>query len=190
MRRYFHNRLHFQSRILIAPSNLMRRIEGDMEYRRGMWVRNPKQAAWGLGEIIALDGDKVTVLFNEVGEKKVVTRIVSLEEVPAPAHVAGARPQLSASLDVNMLELERLCHAFHDQFKDRRSNTDDGIMALQVLDDMRKYGELSKKIARKLFSWCHTGASFAEGVDLAQQICRLIYRRVPTRAEIDGAGFS
>jgi Protein of unknown function (DUF3553) len=161
-----------------------------MEYRCGMWVRNPKQADWGIGEVIGIDGDKVMVLFKEAGEKKVLTRIIELEEVPTPTHIADARPQLYASLDVDMLELERLCHAFHDQFKDRRSNTDDGMMALQVLDDMRKYGGLSRTIARKLFSWCHTGASYAEGVDLAQQICRLIYRRVPTRAEIDAAGFS
>jgi hypothetical protein len=104
-----------------------------MEYRCGMWVRNPKQDAWGIGEVIGIDGDKVMVLFKEAGEKKVATRIVALEEVPAPTSIADVRPQLHASLDVDMLELERLCHAFHDQFKDRRSNTDDGKMALRVL---------------------------------------------------------
>ena len=131
-----------------------------MEYRYGMWVQNPKQAAWGIGEVIGIDGDKVTVLFKEAGEKKVATRIVALEEVPAPTNIADVRPQLHASLDVDMLELERLCHAFHDQFKDRRSNTDDGKMALRVLDDMGKFGNLTRATARQLFSWCHTGSSY------------------------------
>ena len=69
-----------------------------MEYRCGMWVRNPKQADWGIGEVIGIDGDKVMVLFKEAGEKKVLTRIIELEEVPAPTHIADARPQLCASL--------------------------------------------------------------------------------------------
>jgi hypothetical protein len=160
-----------------------------MEYRCGIWVQNPKQTAWGIGEIIGIDGDKVMVLFKEAGEKRVATGIVALEEVPTPTNIADVRPQLHASPDLDMLELESLCHAFHDQFKDRRPNTDDGRMALRVLDDMRMYGDLTKPTARQLFSWCHTGSSYAEGVDLAQQICRLIYRRVPTRAELDAVGF-
>ena len=46
-------------------------------------------------------------------------------------------------------------------------------------------GDLSKKTACQLFSWTQTGASYAAGVDLAQQICRLIYEHVPTRTEIE-----
>jgi hypothetical protein len=160
-----------------------------MEYRCGMWVRNPKQAAWGVGEVIGIDGDKLRILFKEGGEKKIVTRIVALEEVPSPTNITDARPQLYASVDVDMFELERLCDAFHAQFMDRRANKDDGRMALRVLNDVRMYGNLTKATARQLFSWCHTGSSYTEGVDLAQQICRLIYGRVPTRSELDALGF-
>jgi len=159
-----------------------------MEYRLGMWVRNPKQPAWGIGEVVRIDEDKVKVLFSEVGEKNLVVRMVTLEEVPVPADVAGVRPQLRASRDVDMVELEHLCDSFHEQFKDRRSNTDDGRMALRVLDDMRKYGDLTRATARQLFSWCQTGASYTQGVDLARHICCLIYGRVPTRAELEATG--
>jgi hypothetical protein len=44
-----------------------------------------------------------------------------------------------------MNELEQLCNLFHEQFKNRRSTTDDGRMALNVLQDMRTTGELSNK---------------------------------------------
>jgi len=62
-------------------------------------------------------------------------------------------------------------------------------MALNVLEDIKAFGDLTKETARQLFRWTQTGASYTEGVDLAQQICRLIYGRVPTRAEIEAAGF-
>jgi hypothetical protein len=159
-----------------------------MDYQCGMWVRNPKQSAWGVGEVVGIEDDKVKVLFSEVGEKNLVTRLVTLEEVPAPADAARARPRLRASRDVDMVELERLCDSFHKQFKDRRSNTDDGGMALKVLEDMRISGDLTRMAARRLFHWCHTGESYTEGVDLAQQICRVIYGRVPTPAELEAAG--
>ena len=151
-------------------------------------VRNPKQSAWGVGEVVGIEEDKVKVLFSEVGEKNLVTRIAMLEEAPAPTDVAGARPQLRASRDVDMVELEHLCETFHEQFKDRRSNTDDGRMALRVLEDMRKYSDLTRATAHRLFSWCQTGASYTQGVDLAQHICCRIYGRVPTRAELEAAG--
>jgi hypothetical protein len=54
-----------------------------MEYRRGMWVRIPRQPAWGEGEVVGVEHDKVRILFSEVGEKRLVTWMVEAEEVPA-----------------------------------------------------------------------------------------------------------
>ena len=53
--------------------------------------------------------------------------------------------------DVDMVELERLCNNFHEQFRERRSNCDDGGMALKVLEDMRSDGVLSPKTEKRLF---------------------------------------
>jgi hypothetical protein len=152
-----------------------------------MWVRNTKQPAWGVGEIVGLEDGKVKVMFSDAGEKTLATSLAILEEVAAP--VGSSRPRLQARRDVDLLELERLCLSFHEQFRDRRANTDDGGMALDVLDDMKRRGDLTKAAARRLFRWCHSGESYAEGVDPAQQICRLIYGRVPTPAEVEAAGF-
>jgi hypothetical protein len=159
-----------------------------MELKSGTWVRHPSQQAWGVGEVIGQEEDKVRIIFAAVGEKVIDTRFVQLEQTEVPADQPRVRHQIRAHAGVNMNELEQVCNVFHEQFKNRRATTDDGRMALNVLQDMRAIGDLSRKTAGQLFSWAQTGASYAEGVDLAQQICRLIYGRVPTRAEIEAAG--
>jgi hypothetical protein len=158
-----------------------------MELRAGMWVRHPTQETWGRGEVLSLDEEKVRILFPTVGEKVFDIRFVHLQQTDAPPR-GESRPQFRAVSGVNMIELEQLCQQFHEQFKNRRSTTDDGRMALRVFDGMKRRGDLSKLTARQLFSWAHTGASYTEGVDLAQRICRLIYGRVPTQAEAERHG--
>jgi Protein of unknown function (DUF3553) len=160
-----------------------------MELKPGTWVRNPREPSWGTGRIECYEEDKVRVLFPEVGEKLLNIRFVTLEESQPPANAETLRLRLRVRTGINMESLQRLCELFHEQFKTRRSNTDDGVMAMNVLEDMKVRGDLTGDSAGQLFSWCHTGASYAEGVDLAQQICRLIYGRVPTRAEVEAAGF-
>jgi hypothetical protein len=156
-----------------------------MEYRLGMWVINRKLAEWGIGQVVGIEADKLKIVFSEAGEKSLVTRMVTLEEVPAPEN----RPEFRVRRSVDLVKLERLCTAFHEEFKDRRSNTDDGGMALRVLEDISARGDLTRASARRLFQWCHTGESYAQGVDLAQEICSLLYGRVPTRSELETAGF-
>jgi hypothetical protein len=153
----------------------------------GTWVRHPTHDAWGRGEVLSLDEEKVRILFPAVGEKVIDVRFVELQQADTPPR-GESRPQFRALNGVNMVELEQLCQQFHEQFKNRRSTTDDGRMALKVLDDMNRRGNLSKPTARQLFSWAHTGASYTEGVDLAQRICRLIYGRIPTQAEVERHG--
>jgi hypothetical protein len=136
--------------------------------------------------VLELADDKVRVLFSDVGEKQVSTRLAALEETKAPQDKAEARPRLRAQSDLDVKTLESLCRQFHEQFKDRRSNTDDGRMATRVVDDIKTKGDLSKTTAKQL--WCHTGVSYADGIELAQSFCRLIYGRVPTKGELEVAG--
>jgi hypothetical protein len=155
-----------------------------MEILVGSWVRHPKRPEWGVGEVLGKDDDKVQVCFSDVGEKTIDTRFVQLEETQAPLGVEIDRLGQPIRSDIDSAEVQRLCNQFHEQMKDRRSTTDDGKMALKVLDDLTKKNCLSVSTMKQLFSWCHTGASYQEGVDLAQQICNAIYGRVPTKAEL------
>lgn len=161
-----------------------------MQIEAGMWVRHPTQPSWGIGEVIECEENKVRVVFGAVGEKLMDSRYVALEQVEAPTRQSAAGFKLRARKGVDLAQLERLCNEFHENFKDRRSSTDDGRMAVNVLEDMKRFGHLSKETTRQLFRWTQTGASYAQGIDLAQQICRLVYGRVPTRAEVDAMGLS
>jgi Protein of unknown function (DUF3553) len=160
-----------------------------MAFDSGTWVRNPKQPTWGVGRVVNHEDDKVRAVFSDVGEKLLDLRYATLEQVDPPANTNILRSGLQARRNVDMGSLTQVCQLFYEQFKDRRSNTNDGSMAMKVLDEMRTRGDLTVATAGQLFSWCHTGGSYTEGVDLAQQICRIVYGRVPTAAEVDAAGF-
>lgn len=160
-----------------------------VEFRVGMWVKNPNKPDWGIGEVLEVDEQKLRILFSGPGEKQLSVRFAALEQTDTPEDKTAVRPRLRARSDLNVKVLESICRQFHEQFKDRRSNTDDGRMAIKVMDDINSKGDLSKATAKQLFAWCHTGVSYAEGVELAQNICRLIYGRVPTKAELELAGF-
>lgn len=160
-----------------------------MQCQVGMWIRNVKLPEWGIGEVVETDGDKVRVVFAVVGEKNLNVRFATLEEMPCPADASSARFKINVRQSVDVAEVERLCRKFHDEFKDRRGNTDDGGMSLQVLNDIQERGDLTRATAKRLFHWCHTGESYTQGVDLAQQICRVIYGRIPTRKELEANGF-
>lgn len=161
-----------------------------MELNPGTWVRHPKQEGWGHGKVISVEGDKVRILFPVIGEKIIDVRYAELEAVEAPAVPSPEIPWICPLPNVDMAKLERLCNEFYERFKTRRSTTSDGRMAVRVLQDMRAQRKLSKATARQLFSWTRTGGSYTEGVDLAQEICRTVYGRIPTGAEIEAAGLS
>ena len=73
--------------------------------------------------------------------------------------------------------------------KDKRPNSDDGRMGLNVLKDLNEFAYLTRRVQKQLFAWCHTEGSFYQtGVDLARQLCREVYGRVPTRDEINLLG--
>ena len=156
-----------------------------MTYQQGQWVRHPKCPDWGIGEVLGQDGDTVSVLFQQIGLKKLNTQHVSLEVVNAPADLRNQRPGIHALANVDMRKLEVLCLRFHEDMKDNRKGYDDGGMGLNVLRDMKGIGDLTRDSRLQLFRWCQTGGVFQRGVDLAQEICREVYGRVPTKEEIE-----
>ena len=149
-------------------------------FQRGQWVKHLKRPEWGMGEVLDQDGDTVRVVFEHEGEKKLDTRYVSLETAERPPDSHSVCDGLTVRPNVDIEKLTAACLLFHDEMKDNRANSDDGGMALQVLEDMKRKGHLTRSSARRLFAWCHTdGSVFQRGVDLARQICTLIFGRVP-----------
>ncbi len=47
----------------------------------GDWVRHPTEAAWGLGQVQSVIGDRVTVNFEHAGKKLINAEVIHL--VPA-----------------------------------------------------------------------------------------------------------
>ena len=148
----------------------------------GQWVRNPRCPDWGSGEIGNVEHDAVRVVF-ENRKRKISTRVVELELIEPPAQWDHS---LRIVLTAPTENLKSLCRAFYALMKDNRPNSDDGRMALNVLKDINKRGNLTRRVQMQLFAWCHTeGTVYRVGVDLARQICRELYGRVPTRDEIN-----
>jgi hypothetical protein len=151
--------------------------------QKGQWVRHSKCLYWGIGKFILVEEDGVHVLFQHAGDRKINLKFVTLEVVEPPETDTY---KLYLVRNISISTLERLCSEFHESMKDNRSGSDDGRMGLNVLSDMKERGHLTRSSQKQLFAWCHTeGSVYQAGVDLAQQICRAIYGRVPTRHEID-----
>lgn len=49
-----------------------------------MFVINPRQPDWGLGQVQSVVGARVTVNFDEAGKVVIDTSVVDLDWVPAP----------------------------------------------------------------------------------------------------------
>ena len=136
------------------------RLMSSKGVKPGQWVRNPQS-----------------------GERKISTRVVELERIKPPTQWDHS---LRIVLTAPTANLKSLCRAFYELMKDIRPNSDDGRMALNVLKDINKRGNLTRRVQMQLFAWCHTeGTVYRVGVDLARQICRELYGRVPTRDEIN-----
>jgi hypothetical protein len=88
-----------------------------MELKSGTFVRHPNQQAWGVGEVIGQEEDKVRILFAAVGEKVINTQFVQLEQIEVPADQSRVPHQIRVRAGVNMNELEQLCMLFHEQLR-------------------------------------------------------------------------
>jgi hypothetical protein len=51
------------------------------EFEPGIYVRHPRQPAWGLGQVQSAIGAKVTVMFEHAGKIVVNTDVVTLDRV-------------------------------------------------------------------------------------------------------------
>jgi hypothetical protein len=124
----------------------------------------------GAGEVIEIQGNKITFNFEHAGFKILDTAIVSLERVER----SGAVP-----FRVNMERLKRLCTRFHADMQHNRAGCNDGSMALKVLADVERYGEPTATNRNRLLNWRYTdGAVFQEGVQTAREICIAIHGRL------------
>jgi hypothetical protein len=54
------------------------------EFEPGIYVRNPRQPDWGMGQVQSAIGEKVTVMFENVGKVVVNTATVTLDRVDDP----------------------------------------------------------------------------------------------------------
>lgn len=114
----------------------------------------------------------------DLGHEAVTRQGVATERSNMPQSVVFDHRKVLPKID--MVTLERCCKAFHEEFKTRRSNCDDGAWALRLLAEIQRRGCPTLRTARQLVGsrygqngWCHTGHSYTKGIDLAQKICRL-----------------
>jgi hypothetical protein len=54
------------------------------DFEPGLYVRNPRQPDWGLGQVQSAIGEKVTVMFENAGKVVVNTATVTLDRVDDP----------------------------------------------------------------------------------------------------------
>jgi hypothetical protein len=54
------------------------------EFEPGIYVRNPRQPDWGVGQVQSAIGEKVTVMFENAGKVVVNTASVTLDRVDDP----------------------------------------------------------------------------------------------------------
>ena len=52
-----------------------------LDYEPGDKVTNPKNKDWGIGQVQSIIHSKVTVNFENVGKKVIITGIVKLERI-------------------------------------------------------------------------------------------------------------
>ena len=52
-----------------------------LDYEPGDYVINPKYESWGVGQILSIINNKVTVNFENVGKKVINSKEISLEKV-------------------------------------------------------------------------------------------------------------
>ena len=50
----------------------------------GTFVRHPGQPDWGIGQIQSVDGDRVTVNFENAGKRLILANVITLIAVDEP----------------------------------------------------------------------------------------------------------
>lgn len=109
-----------------------------MSVSKGQWVRHPKHPDWGVGQVMQEEGDCVRVLFR-VGEQKVNQEYVQLERVEPPTGGQQTSFPLPVQSVLRMETIRTLCQEFYGEMTGNRSKTDDGGMALKVIEDLENW---------------------------------------------------
>jgi hypothetical protein len=146
-----------------------------MEYVTGQHVIHPLRPEWGIGEVVdASRNGKVCVHFQPVGLKTLSLEVAKLDIVES-APFPGRR-----TIDIEKVRV--ICDEFYEEMTNNRRNRDDGGLALHIIRDLRRRGELNSATKKRLLAWCHTdGHVFQRGVPIARQICTEIFGNIPPR---------
>lgn len=159
-------------------------------FEKGQIVRNPKQPQWGLGIILEIRGpNKVRVLFEDGKDRVLDLSLVTLElvdEAEAPPRFSSRYDILEPLPNVDMTKLRSACELFISLMEDNRPNSDDAGIARLILHEMETRGRLTLTTCRRLVQWCHTeGSVYQRGVDIAQEISRIIFGRVISKEDAE-----
>ena len=81
--------------------------------------------------------------------------------------------------EIDFETLKSWCLRFAEELKYNRKSTNDGKMAIQVLEDVKRRGQPTEKTKNRLLVWCYTeGNQYQGGVELARAICIATYGRL------------
>ena len=151
---------------------------------KGQKVRNTKEPSWGTGRVLEMmPHDKVRVLFADGKARILNLRFVALEivETESLSSTDHGSALLAPLPQVDIGKVRSICALFISTMENRRSSHDDAGVARLVIEEMEKRGRLTLATYKRLAKWCHTGGSFQEGTDMAQDLSREIYGRVISR---------
>ena len=125
----------------------------------------------GKGEVLEESQDgKIRVNFENVGVKVLISTSAKLECIEGTAPIP---------FRIDMQRLESQCNRFHEALEHNRKGSDDGGIALKVLEDVKCLGMPAATDRKDLLKWCYTdGPLYQAGVALAREICETIYGRV------------
>ena len=147
-------------------------------------VFHPARLDWGIGEVLDTRGTIVRVLFENAGPKQINLSYIQLKSADGPALTSDGYP-LRVRENIDGRELRLLCGHFHEAMRDNRPKCDDGRMALHVVSDMQRFGNLQQGTARLLAFWCdEKTAPTPTGVPLAQKISFLLFGRILRMEEL------
>ncbi|HUN87214.1 MAG TPA: DUF3553 domain-containing protein [Terriglobales bacterium] len=137
-------------------------------------VTHPAKPEWGVGEILHMEGNVATILFEHAGRKTINLSYVKLQDAEGQAaHRLGGEIAQVANLDIHAIR--KLCEQWYAAFGD--------LVAMHVISDLRKHNYLTNGTARNLLRIAHNPEN-KRAQDLAQQITKAIYGRLVNLEEL------
>ncbi len=138
------------------------------------FVTHPSRPEWGIGEVLSIEGNTATILFELAGRKTINLAYVKLQPAEGQAsHKLGGAINQVANLDV--MAIRKLCDRWYADAGDSTP--------LHVISDLRRFGYLTNGTARNLLRWAHQDEN-RQAKELAQQITRAVYGRLINLQEL------